>query len=66
MAVIDGWINGLVQERSRATALHLDLGSVTGFGLPLSLGLGLGFALDPRGVFIACLPFGFLCRDALC
>lgn len=55
----------LVKERARATALHLDLGSATGFGLPLALKLGLSFALDPCGVSSVGLPFGFLCRDAL-
>ena len=59
------WITGLVRDRARAAALHLDLGSVPGFRLLFGFGLGLGFPLDPCGVFAAGLPFGLLCRDAL-
>jgi hypothetical protein len=47
-------------------ALQLDLDSLWGSGLMSGFGLGLGLALDPRGVFVAGLPFGSLCREALC
>ena len=66
VALVDSWISGLVRDRARAAALHLDLGSFAGFRLLFSSGLGLGFALDPRGVFAAGLPFGLLGCNALC
>lgn len=65
VALVDSWITELVRDRARAATLHFDLGSVTGFGLPFGFGLGLGFALEPRRVFIAGLPFGSRCPEAL-
>ncbi len=60
VALMDNLINGLVWERARAAALHLDLDSFAGFRLLFGFGLGLGFAPDPRGVLAAGLPFGLL------
>ncbi len=65
VALVDGWITELVQDRTRAATLHLDLGSLAGFRLLFSFRLGLGFPFEPGGVFAAGLPFGLLCRQAL-
>ncbi len=65
-ALLDNWITGLVRDRARAAALQLNLSFVQGFRLQSGLGLGLGFPLDPYGVFVAGLAFGFLGGDALC
>jgi hypothetical protein len=65
VALVDGWINGFVQKRARATALQLNLGFIPGLCLLFRLELGLGFSLDLCGVFAAGLPFGLLGRDAL-
>ena len=66
VALVDSWINGLVEARAHAAALHLDLSSARSFRLQFGLRLGLGFPLDPYGVFAAGLAFGFLACDALC
>ena len=66
VALAGSWISGLVRDRARAAALQLDLCLVPGFGLMAGFGFGLGFPLDPRGVLAAGLPFGLLCREALC
>jgi hypothetical protein len=66
VALAGSWINVLVRDRARTAALHLDLGLVPGFGLPSGFGFGLGLALESRGVCAAGVPFGVLCRAALC